>query len=402
MLRHRVIVCLRGGVGGVDVFSSNLVEELLNQNIDCRIALTTKARDFLPSKLPIDELPIQHNDSWPYRWRVMLSYLEKQGPCIFLPNYNNNYSSISPVLPNKVMVVGIVHSDEAFYYEPAVRLGKYWNGVVAVSEAISKELTRLPLARSLRHTTIPYGVAVPQQINTERSKDARLRIIYVGRLVERQKRVLDLVEILRQLVQQEIKFDFTIVGDGSARAELLERCASILPADSLHYTGYLPNHAVLQKLDSQHVILLTSDFEGLPISILEGMAHGCVPVVTDIRSGVRDLIRDGENGFLVNTAAVAAFAERIGLLYNDRRQWERMSLEAHRSIQTNFRKEQMADRYIQFFKSLEQDTFKRPAGSILPPPGLELSWKQYLPSTLRSAGFLVRNILRKRKFEENA
>ena len=55
----------------------------------------------------------------------------------------------------------------------------------------------------------------------------------------------------------------------------------------------------MQILEQQDAYILTSEFEGMPNALNEAMARGCVPVVTDIRSGIPELVRYGVNGYRV-------------------------------------------------------------------------------------------------------
>ena len=61
------------------------------------------------------------------------------------------------------------------------------------------------------------------------------------------------------------------------------------------------------------------------------MAQGAVPVITDV-SGARDDIKDGENGFIVDVGDLAAAAERIAYLHENRDTLEKMGKAAHQSV----------------------------------------------------------------------
>ncbi len=60
---------------------------------------------------------------------------------------------------------------------------------------------------------------------------------------------------------------------------------------------------------------MPSEFEGLPLGLLEAMAAGCIPVVADIRSGIPELIESGDNGWIVKTRDCRDWAGVIGRLY---------------------------------------------------------------------------------------
>ncbi len=386
-------------MGGVDVFSSNLAQELARNGIQAKILLTSSARDFLPAHLDIEELPVKKEDSWPTRWRRMIHYLEKESPCVFIPNYEHRYSVISPALSNKIIIVGICHSDEEVYYQDLLRTGRFCNGIVAVSDAIASHLVSLNPEFTSRLKTIPYGVALPESNPLRfRAAGAPLKIVYLGRLARVQKRIFDLPEILRQLTKQNVSFDFTIIGDGFDRVELLEKCEAVVEKNPLHFLGVLRNEKALEELCKQDVILLTSDFEGMPIAILEAMGRGCIPVVTSIRSGIPEIIREGFNGFVVEVGNIDDFASRLSILQQDHLLCEKVSRNAYETVRDRFSLKRMVNDYLKLFQELQsqvdQGGFIRPKGAILPPPEMKLSWKQYIPALLRSAGFYCRTIFR--------
>jgi hypothetical protein len=78
------------------------------------------------------------------------------------------------------------------------------------------------------------------------------------------------------------------------------------------------------------VIVLLSDYEGLPIALMEAMACGCVPVCLRMRSGIPELVEDGETGLLVGDRG-DGFVAAIRRLRDDRALWARLA-EAARAL----------------------------------------------------------------------
>jgi glycosyltransferase involved in cell wall biosynthesis len=104
-------------------------------------------------------------------------------------------------------------------------------------------------------------------------------LLYAGRLEQGQKRVLDLLTLAQVLAARGVPFRLRIVGDGPDRAALCAR-APALGATGEHVsveTGVPPDR-VPELLRAADVCLLVSAYEGTSLFMLEGMAHGCVPV----------------------------------------------------------------------------------------------------------------------------
>ena len=140
-----------------------------------------------------------------------------------------------------------------------------------------------------------------------------LRIAYLGRLVQQQKRVFDLPLLLDALATRGVDFTLTLIGDGADRAPLEQRLAMSRGRERVRLLGWLPSEKALEALAASDVQLLVSDFEGQPISTLEAMASGVVPVVTDL-PGERELIRDCTSGFLLPVGDMEAFASTLARL----------------------------------------------------------------------------------------
>ena len=102
-----------------------------------------------------------------------------------------------------------------------------------------------------------------------------------------------------------------MVGDGHQRPQLEELSHSLGLADALTFTGLVENPLTIVQ-DFQ-VGVITSETEGFCNSILEYMACG-VPVVATDTGGNRELVCDGENGFLVPVGDVRLMADKIELL----------------------------------------------------------------------------------------
>jgi len=377
-------------MNGVNIFSANLVRGLQDNGISAHILLTEDSSTLvtineplmpLPDDIPVATLPRNGRESWGGHWRAMIRYLEEHAPCIYIPNSDWRHSCVSSKLSDRVAIVGVVHSDDPLHYDHVARLGRYWNAIVTTSQAITKSVVAKQPALSDRLVTIPIGVPVADEL-PKRTVDsswrdagshAPLRIIYHGGLSQHQKRILDLPLIIEALLKRQVPVELTVVGDGPDRERLLSASEQLIKGGVMRYLGLLPHAEVLKLLEEQDVYLLTSEFEGMPNALNEAMGRGCVPVVTDIRSGIPELIHDGVNGYRVPVGDIQMFTERIAFLQSNLQQRREMSLNAYRTIICGgYRTQDMVQRYIELFHRVLDDmthgTYKRPSGKLLPPP----------------------------------
>ncbi len=387
---YRVVIGLTSGeLSGVDTFSFHMARALGSRGFDARLLFTRPSTRRtnpipLPADLRFDRLPVRLHHRWNERWSTLGRYLAELSPCVYIPNYDYAYSGVSPVLPDSVAVVGIAHSDDPDHYEHVARLGASWNGIVAVSDAVSAAIAKQTPRLVPRMRTIPYGIPCPEAFPERVSRPgAPLRIVYAGRIVQHQKRVLDVAAIARHLALQGVPFELRIAGNGADRTNLERALGDLVGRGQASLLGTLSNDDILLELERADAFVLASEFEGLPLALLEAMSRGCVPVVSDIRSGIPELVADGENGFRVRVGDVRTFAARLEVLQSDPVRRAAMGAAAHRTVADRFNLDGMVDAYTALFDQVWHDlstgSFRRPPGTVRSPLGLPPPWLDHLP-----------------------
>jgi glycosyltransferase involved in cell wall biosynthesis len=371
-MKLRVISCLTSGrVSGVDVFATHLTRGLRARGFDASILLTEwdeKVPDPMPlaDDVPVHSLDVKPGDSGRRRRQALFSYLEDMAPCIYIPNYDYRHSIVSARVSDRIAAVGIVHSDDPMHYDHVHRLGKYWNAVVAVSDVVAQKTAALEPSVAPRLATIPYGVAAPAVVRPRnRTAADPLRLLYAGRLEHAQKRILDFPKILDALVDRGVPVRLTIVGSGAGYSELAAAGRRHLASGALTLRHTVPNHLMSEYFNEADAFVLCSGFEGLPLGLLEAMAHGAAAVVTDVESGIPELIRHGENGFRVPVGDVAAFADRLTQLQQDPALQARLAEQGRQTvIDKGLTVDRMCDVYAQLFERVHtealQGGFQRP------------------------------------------
>jgi colanic acid/amylovoran biosynthesis glycosyltransferase len=136
--------------------------------------------------------------------------------------------------------------------------------------------------------------------------NAAPNLVCVGRLCE-QKGQLLLVEAARELARSGLPFQLTLVGDGPLRAPLEQRIAEYGLTQQVIITGVATGAQVQQHLLNSRAFVLPSFGEGLPVAIMEALALQR-PVISTYIAGIPELVRPGENGWLVPAGAVPELA----------------------------------------------------------------------------------------------
>lgn len=134
-------------------------------------------------------------------------------------------------------------------------------------------------------------------------------LVCVGRLCE-QKGQLLLIEAISRLVAERIDVQLRLVGDGPMRPE----CDAAIERLSLHehvvITGWASGQQVRDEMQAGRALVLGSFAENLPVVIMEAFAMGR-PVVSTYVGGIPELVRPGENGWLIPAGSIEALVEAL-------------------------------------------------------------------------------------------
>ncbi len=140
-------------------------------------------------------------------------------------------------------------------------------------------------------------------------------IVTVGRMDENKNQQMA-IEAFAALTEKFPDYRLILYGNGELREKLQDRTKQLGIADRISLPGSIRD--VAGALEKASVFLLTSDTEGMPNTLLEAMALGTACISTDCPcGGPAELIRDGENGFLVPVRDTKALTEKLRQLLQD-------------------------------------------------------------------------------------
>lgn len=160
---------------------------------------------------------------------------------------------------------------------------------------------------------------VSEFVNNDKYVDYSTRphkIVYLGRLTIEQKRIDLMLEAMVKIHDACPDYKLYLYGEGSGRV-FLENRAKVLGIESSVIFCGLTKKAI-EDIKDARLMLLSSDYEGIPNTVIEAFQAG-VPVVTTDCSpgGCRVLINDGKNGFIVPFRDVNALAKKAVELLSD-------------------------------------------------------------------------------------
>ncbi|WP_280152740.1 glycosyltransferase [Piscinibacter sp. XHJ-5] len=135
------------------------------------------------------------------------------------------------------------------------------------------------------------------------------RLVCVGRLCE-QKGQLLLVQAAQRLRQRGVGFELVLAGDGEMRGEVEAAVAAAGLRQQVRITGWISSMQVREEMLAARAVVLASFAEGLPVVLMEAMALRRPVVATQV-AGIPELVRPGENGWLVPAGDVDALAAAL-------------------------------------------------------------------------------------------
>jgi glycosyltransferase involved in cell wall biosynthesis len=178
---------------------------------------------------------------------------------------------------------------------------KYCNKAIVASWQDKQYLLKQNYLNGNKIEVIPNFIDIDifKPLNIKKYKD---RILFVGRLNE-QKNVFNLIEAI-----SETNLSLDIYGKGELKDEL-EKFAKKLNA-KVRFKGVVPNNKLPKIYNKYKYYIIPSYFEGMPKTLLEAMACGCICIGTNV-AGINEVIKNEVNGYLAENTSVKAIEKVI-------------------------------------------------------------------------------------------
>lgn len=219
-------------------------------------------------------------------------------------------------------------------------------GVIVVNAVERTRLIQIGIPETNIHL-IPYGVDLPELASIPRTSDTN-RCVAVGRMVGKKGPIL-MLEAFRRARLEIPSLTLTYIGDGPLMPAVRQFCTAFGLEDCVTLVGAVSHDEVMKTLRDSDMFLQHSwtdpdsgDEEGLPVAILEAMAHG-LPVVSTLHAGIPEAVVTGETGFLVPPGDVAEMSSAIVRVASDRANRRRLGEAGRVRCRENFSWERERD-----------------------------------------------------------
>jgi len=230
-------------------------------------------------------------------------------------------------------------------------LAIFTHELLAVGDKVRQDLLEAGIGSKSKFGLMPPGLAIGvlpdrQDSRTTLKLPAKsLQCAFIGRVtqIKRPDRFLDVVS---EIKKRGVKLDFSIAGDG----ELLEMCRERIKQENLPVTilGWQSN--IEKVLSSADMVVLTSDNEGTPLSLIQA-AMARLPVVTTNVGSVPEVVLDGVTG-IVTGLGVQEIADALEKLTNDTDLRAKLGAAAEKFTISNFGVERLIHDHEELYKKL--------------------------------------------------
>lgn len=230
-------------------------------------------------------------------------------------------------------------------------LGRFTHGIVSVGSQVRDDLLAAGIGTMEKFTVIAPGVARTEPVSRDVARESLGLLpdayvaLFIGRLtqIKRPDRLLEAFSIVLEKVPSAV---LLMAGEGELFESTKQTGAHF--GDSVHFLGWRSDLAVL--FAAADVAVLSSDNEGMPVTLIEASMAGVPCVTTDVGSA-REVVLDNETGFVVPTDSVAIAQALVELFTNEQLRIE-MGAAATRHTMANFSSNRLVQDHVDLYKRL--------------------------------------------------
>lgn len=215
---------------------------------------------------------------------------------------------------------------------------------VGISETVSKSIQDV---HNIKADEIPivYNAVDCKRYDLPKQKDGNMNLVSVGTIYY-VKNYSFLVECFSEICKKTDNVHLTILGDGVLRSELENQISSLGLNEKVTITGVVGD--VENYLAKADIYVASSVFEGLPISMLEAMSAG-LPIISTNVGGVSDIVKNGENGILVESGDKDGYIAALSELISNEEERMKMS-ERSKELSVNYDIKNMVEGYERIYE----------------------------------------------------
>jgi colanic acid/amylovoran biosynthesis glycosyltransferase len=195
-----------------------------------------------------------------------------------------------------------------------------------------------------------------KSVKSKIAKEKPVKILSIARLIEK-KGIFYGIKAIEKIVDDYPTVEYLIIGDGPLKKELKDKIDELKLNQNIKMLGWMNQEHIFNILRNAHIFLAPSvtsesgDQEGIPVVLMEAMAHG-LAVVSTFHSGIPEIIIDGENGFLVKERDADSLENKIKMLIKNPNLANQLGIKGREFIEKNHDINNLNDRLVEIYNNL--------------------------------------------------
>jgi len=367
-MKKKVLQLIDGlNVGGAEMLFIDLIRGLTMNNYEVVVGYSTpgplekKLRDM---NLRLVNLPHFFRVDPILFFRICLLILREKPDIVHTHLFKSDFHGrIAAWLCRTPLIISTIHNNNAWVRKfPLGRIYGWTAGlahcIIAVSDKVREYHIQYTHTDARKIEVISNGVDIsrfagtdvdPCAIRKELCIDQTAPLIGVIGRLEPQKDHENFLKAASLIAKKMPAARFLVVGDGSLRDALIGQTSQMQLTDRVIFTEIRQDiPAILSALD---VLVISSRWEGLPVTLLEALAARCVVVATQV-GGISDVVRSEESALLVPAEDPASLAEACLRVLHDRDLAQRLAKAGFERVSSQFGIDAMIQKTIESYQTL--------------------------------------------------
>jgi glycosyltransferase involved in cell wall biosynthesis len=275
---------------------------------------------------------------------------------------SSGYLTAANLFLNKILVNGVIYhsAQNSDFYDREYFRVKLFTAISDITVANSQAGLKVFKTSPKKAVCIYNGIDLKRFENLKPIRDVELDILkqgkgdrYIATMVAafaNRKDYDTMIEAAIKLCSYNKKVVFLLIGDGENKSRIMQKVPAELLDKQIYFLGLRDDiESILQITDVG--LLISAPCEGLSNSIIEYMASGR-PVIATEGGGTGELVRNGENGFLIENKNSSEIIKKMELLMNDPHLAATMGENGSKWVRENLDVKKMTDSYIELYTQL--------------------------------------------------
>lgn len=193
------------------------------------------------------------------------------------------------------------------------------------------------------------------------NKNGSVKIVSVARLVEK-KGIHFGIQAIANLTKNYPNIEYSIIGDGPLKEDLQDLVNQLKLSQKIRFMGWMNQEETFEIMQRSDIFLApsvtskTGEQEGIPVVLMEAMAHG-LPVVSTYHSGIPELVMNNKTGFLVDEKDSDALAKKLEVLISNPEILKKFGIEGRKAVEKDYNIQLLNDNLAKTYHELIHRSF---------------------------------------------